>query len=68
MREWKIRLIVAALLIGIVTVVTAILYYRGEKREAQTSKHEELHAIVTYPQVATFKIRFFQDMLLLMSC
>jgi len=23
---------------------------------------------VTYPQVATFKIRFFQDMLLLMSC
>lgn len=45
MREWKIRLIVAALLISIVTVVTAILYYRGEKREAQTSKHEELHAI-----------------------
>lgn len=45
LREWKARLIVAAVLISVATILTGILYYRQEKRETQEQKHQELHAI-----------------------
>ncbi len=45
LRDWKARLTLAAVLISIATILTGILYYRGEKRETQEQKHQELHAI-----------------------